>query len=208
MALNPTLLFILKAPIVGSVKTRLAEEIGEVRALIAYQKMAKYLFDQLAPHYPYEVHYAPSDALDLMCSWLGEDHQFFPQREGDLGARMEEAVRSSFERSAETVILLGGDCPYVTCSVVGKASMAMRRSDAVIGPATDGGYYLLGMQTMHPCLFEDIPWSTDGVFRVTLERIKEAGLTVEILESLEDVDNLASWTRAEAYIGKEIAASE
>ena len=198
----------LKAPIVGKVKTRLAEEIGEVRALAAYEKMAGFLFEHLVPRFPCEVHYAPADGLVLMREWLGSEHQYFPQPDGDLGVRMRFALHSALKRGAGAAILLGGDCPYVTTEVIQKAHHALRGHNLVIGPALDGGYYLLGAKTAHGCLFRGIPWGTDRVFQLTLERIQAAGLTVEILDRLADVDDLAGWSWAEEYIGRKMAASQ
>ena len=198
----------LKAPIVGKVKTRLAEEIGEVRTLAAYEKMAGFLFEHLVPRFPCEVHYAPADGLVLMREWLGSEHQYFPQPDGDLGVRMRFALHSALKRGAGAAILLGGDCPYVTTEVIQKAHHALRGHDLVIGPALDGGYYLLGAKTAYGCLFRGIPWGTDRVFQLTLERIQAAGLTVEILDRLADVDDLAGWSWAEEYIGRKMAASQ
>ena len=205
---KPRLLFILKAPVVGRVKTRLAEDIGEVRALAAYRAMVEHLFDNLAARWPFEIHYTPTEDEDLMHSWLGPDHLYFPQPEGDLGHRMAKAAQDAFGRGADSVIILGGDCPYVTPDLIRMAAGELEKHEVVIGPAMDGGYYLLGLNRPEPRLFEDIAWSTESVFPVTLERIKEKGLTVKILPTLEDVDDLQSLTRAEAYMGKPIAVAE
>lgn len=205
---KPRLLFILKAPIVGRVKTRLAEDIGEVRALAAYRSMVEHLFDNLASCWPFEIHFTPAEDEDLMHSWLGPDHPYFPQPEGDLGHRMARATEGAFRRGASSVILLGGDCPYVTPQLVEETTRELVNHEVVIGPAVDGGYYLLGLNRPDARLFEDIAWSTETVFPVTLERVKEEGLTVKILPTLEDVDDLQSLTRAEAYMGKPIAVAE
>ncbi len=202
------LLFILKAPVVGMVKTRLAEDIGEVRALAAYRAMVEHLFDNLASRWPFEIHYTPARDVDLMHSWLGPDHPYFPQPEGDLGHRMARATEDAFERGANSVILLGGDCPYVTPDLIRQAVGGLEANEVVIGPAVDGGYYLLGLNRPQRRLFEEISWSTESVFPVTLERVKEKGLTVKILPTLEDVDDLQSLTHAEAYMGKPIAVAE
>ena len=206
--LKITLLFILKAPVVGMVKTRLADDIGEVRALAAYRAMVEHLFDNLASRWPFEIHYTPAQEEDLMHSWLGSEHPYFPQPEGDLGHRMAQAMEDAFERGASAIILLGGDCPYVTPQIITQAVGGLEANEVVIGPAVDGGYYLLGLRRPQRRLFEEIAWSTESVFPVTLERVKERGLTVKILPTLEDVDDLRSLTHAEAYMGKPIAVAE
>lgn len=198
----------LKAPLVGKVKTRLAKEIGKVRALAAYKKMVGFLIQHLTPHFPCEVHYAPADGLALMHEWLGGEHRYFPQPSGDLGRRMVFALDSALKRGADSAILLGGDCPYVTAEVIGEAKRALEAHDLVIGPSIDGGYYLLGAKRVHRCLFQDIPWGTDRVFQLTLKRIQIARVTVGILERVADVDDLASWTLAEEYIRRKTAASK
>jgi rSAM/selenodomain-associated transferase 1 len=198
----------LKAPLVGKVKTRLAKEIGEVRVLAAYQKMGRFLFQHLNPHFPCEIHYAPASGLAPMREWLGGAHRYFPQPSGDLGKRMFFALDSALKRGADSAILLGGDCPYVTAEVIGEAQRALEVHDLVIGPAIDGGYYLLGAKKVHHCLFREIPWGTGRVFQLTLKRIQTAMLTVKILERLADVDDLASWTLAEEYIGRKPVASQ
>jgi rSAM/selenodomain-associated transferase 1 len=204
----PRLLFILKAPMVGTVKTRLAEEIGEVRALSAYRQMVEFLFDRLASEWPFEIHFTPPEAEHLMHAWLGSEHPYFPQVGNDLGERMETAVRDAFSRGGDPVILLGGDCPHVTPSMIGEVAESLAYHDTAIGPAADGGYYLLALNRPDARLFGDIAWSTETVFTETLERIKAAGLTVKILETLEDVDDLPGWIHAESAMGTPRAASE
>ena len=203
-----TLLFFLKAPLVGRVKTRLAYRIGEVRALAAYRAMVEHLFDHLAPHWSFEIHFTPAEEENLMRSWLGPDQAYYLQVKGDLGARMHAAVGGSFARGSSSVVLLGGDCPYVTDYTIRQVVAQLKKNDVVVGPAADGGYYLLSLNRPHAGLFADIPWSTDAVFSTTLERIKAAGLRVAILDVLEDVDDLSGLARAEAYMGSRIALAK
>tara|TARA_Y100000588_G_scaffold394957_1_gene518657 strand:- start:7654 stop:8265 length:612 start_codon:yes stop_codon:yes gene_type:complete len=200
LRVKSTILLILKAPELGRVKTRLAEKIGEVQALSAYQKMTEKLFDCLAPYAPFEIHFSPGSARNLMELWLGPNHPYFPQVKGDLGHRMRTAVRGALDRGAESVILLGGDCPYVSLPLLLRASNSLEIHDVVVGPSLDGGYYLLGMNQLQSKLFVNIPWSTSNVLPITLKRIKSMGLTSEVLEPLEDVDDLSSWIRAEPLL--------
>lgn len=135
-----------------------------------------------------------------METWLGPNHPYFPQVKGDLGDRMQTAVSGALERGAESVILLGGDCPYVSLPLLLRASNSLKIHEVVVGPSLDGGYYLLGMNQVQSKLFVNIPWSTSNVLRITLERINSMGLTSEVLEPLEDVDDLSAWLRAEPFL--------
>lgn len=197
---NPTLLFMLKAPVAGQVKTRLAARIGEEKALEAYRALVEHLLTNLASWQRVEIHFAPSTAGDLMSSWLGEKYTCYPQTDGDLGTRLQAASSSAFNRGAEAVILLGGDCPYVDHSIIEAATCALDNHDVAIGPAMDGGYYLLAFKQPAPELFQDINWSTETVFKETRQRILANHLSAKTLPTLEDVDNLDSWLRAEIYL--------
>ncbi len=198
--LKPTILFMLKAPVAGLVKTRLASQIGDEKALAAYRVLVEHLLTSLEDWRRMEIHYAPATAEDLMIGWLGEKYAYYPQVEGDLGVRMHTASSTAFERGAEAVILLGGDCPYVDKSLIEVAADAMDNHDVAIGPATDGGYYLLAIKRPAPELFQGINWSTETVFEETRQRILANQLPAKTLPTLEDVDDLDGWLRAEAFL--------
>ncbi len=197
---KPTLLFMLKATVAGRVKTRLAAQIGEDKALEAYRALVEHLLTNLAGWQRMEIHFAPSTAGDLMSNWLGEKYAYYPQVDGNLGFRLQVASAAAFERGAEAVILLGGDCPYVDKSIIEAAAGALDNHDVAIGPATDGGYYLLAFKRPAPELFQSINWSTETVFEETRQRILANQLSAKTLPTLEDVDDLDSWLRAEAYL--------
>jgi len=134
-----------------------------------------------------EVRFAGGTA-DGMREWLGGGMDYHPQGEGDLGARMERAFRDAFSRGAERVVLVGTDCPGLDEAVMRAAFAALRGKDLVLGPATDGGYWLIGLRRPAPALFEDMPWSTDSVLERTLDRARSLSLSVHTLEPLPDVD--------------------
>ncbi|WOO39332.1 TIGR04282 family arsenosugar biosynthesis glycosyltransferase [Rubellicoccus peritrichatus] len=195
------LLYMLKAPVQGAVKTRLATSIGEMDAAIAYRSMVEFQLKTLKA-FDHEIHYTPAGSIDLMSNWLGADRNYFPQSEGHLGQRMLKAAEGAFQRKAKSVCLLGGDCPYLTNAIILEANLALQSHDLVIGPAKDGGYYLLAFKCTYPTLFEGIAWSTKTVFDETLSKAKQLDLKVHRLEPLEDVDEFDSWKRAKALLGK------
>jgi rSAM/selenodomain-associated transferase 2/rSAM/selenodomain-associated transferase 1 len=120
--------------------------------------------------------------------WLGPDVQVVPQAEGDLGDRLSAAARQSFQAGAEQVVMMGIDCPGVTTALLTQAFEALQDRDAVIGPATDGGYTLLGCKTFSETLFRNIPWGSGEVLETTRERLQNLQWSVESLPALPDID--------------------
>ncbi len=194
---STALLVFLKAPIEGNVKTRLAETIGSKQALLCYQALVERQLSALPPSSRVEIHFSPGAAGDLIRAWLGNDFEYHPQVEGDLGARLSEAVRAAFHRGAERVLCLGGDCPGLGQAQLAAGIRALQDGrDGVIGPTEDGGYYLIGLNAPHTALFESIPWSSEHTFQASMERAKALPLDLEPLEMLYDVDREADWNRA------------
>ena len=199
-----TLAVMLKVPGAIEVKSRLAKSIGVEQAIIAYRLMVEKFLAQLPAGSVREIYYTPAHAEGEIKSWLGGQYTYYCQADGDLGNRLSSACDKSLGRGGEAVVLMGGDCPYINQSVIKEVAKDLNRKDIVIGPTFDGGYYLIACKQPIPDLFKSINWSTNSVFLETLERIKTLGLTVFILNPLEDVDNLASWQRAEVYINEEV----
>jgi rSAM/selenodomain-associated transferase 1 len=193
--MRTTICLMLKVPRPGEVKTRLGKEIGFEQAERIYRKLVEKQVAQLSGQ-EIEIHYTPSDEGGRMQEWLGPVHQYLPQSDGDLGERLKHAMRGAFRRGADAVLFLGGDCPDVTQDVILAACSLLTKCDVVIGPAQDGGYYLLGLKSDHPRVFEEINWSTDRVFTQTTSRLQELHLTSGTLPLCDDVDDLPSLTRA------------
>lgn len=125
------------------------------------------------------------------------------QCEGDLGARLLDAMRGLLA-SADAAVIVGTDCPELSCGVLHAAFDALRDADLVLGPARDGGYYLIGLRDPRPALFTDIAWSTDRVLASTLERARSLGLRVRLLPTLADVDepaDLGEWEAVASATG-------
>ncbi len=184
----------LKAPRPGTVKTRLAASVGYDRAASIYRKLAEHQIRQIPPGWQCSVHYAPPEAGLEMRDWLAgvvpSGTTFFPQCDGDLGARMRGAVLTELEAGSGAVALLGGDCPGLLRPVLEEVAEAAGDADAVIVPATDGGYVLLLVKADHPELFHQISWSTKEVLPQTLAAAASVGKTVRLLGELADVDDV------------------
>lgn len=183
-------LLFAKAPRPGRVKTRLAAEVGDAAALTAYRAMGARVTHQVGDRYQVTVWYDPPDALWDMRGWLG-DLAYEAQRGRDLGARLAHAFRTHFQRGDAPVIAIGADAPAVNADVIGAAEHALRDADVVLGPALDGGYYLIGLARDMPDVFADVPWGSATVMEVTLERCRRLGRAVGCLPPLRDVDTLA-----------------
>lgn len=122
-----------------------------------------------------------------------------PQGEGNLGERMARAMHQALDE-ADAVLIFGTDCPYVESCDVETATEALLSSEVVIGPAADGGYWMIGVRNAEPEIFTNISWSTDQVLGQTFDKIKKLGLNCFQLRTLEDVDDLESWERVAAML--------
>ncbi len=183
------LLVFAKAPIPGRVKTRMAEELGPEEAARIYRRLGRLIADNVREgSYRTVVCYDPPGEQELVAGWLGpRSLEFWPQVEGGLGDRLVSAFATAF-RSASRVCVIGTDAPDVDADLVHAAFDALETSDVVMGPATDGGYYLLGLSAARPELFADVPWSTSAVAEHTERLVAAAGLRLEKLPVLADVD--------------------
>jgi rSAM/selenodomain-associated transferase 2/rSAM/selenodomain-associated transferase 1 len=195
---SPILMVFAKEPVPGRVKTRLAAEVGPEEAALIYRELGRRVVDQVREG-PYRtvVFYDPPEAGAAVEEWLGgRGIELRPQAPGDLGDRLGSAFRWAF-REAERVVVVGTDAPDVDSEQAEAALQALEAADLVLGPALDGGYYLLGLRRHAPELFQGIPWSTPEVLGATRTRARELGLTETLLPALRDVDTLEDWRRTE-----------
>jgi hypothetical protein len=181
-------LLFAKAPRAGLVKTRLAREIGAPQALDVYRRVGRAVADRLAARYAVTVWFDPAGAEAEMRRWLGDAPTFRPQPAGDLGQRLQHAVAWHFAEGDAPVVVVGADVPRLTAEHVAEAERRLGRHDVVIGPAEDGGYYLIGLTAPVPEVFRDMPWGSADVLRLTVGRCRERDLRVAVLETLRDVD--------------------
>jgi rSAM/selenodomain-associated transferase 1 len=187
------LIVFVRAPNPGTVKTRLAAEIGPTAALAAYLELVESLLSRLQGLPGVELHFTPAEERRGVEGWLREGWKASPQSPGDLGARMNSAFQTAFSEGATHVVLIGSDCPEVSGDDVILAWRSLGSHDVVLGPAADGGYWLIGLGRPQPALFQSIPWSTPRVFGTTLANAIHAGLRVRLLRDLADIDTAQDW---------------
>jgi rSAM/selenodomain-associated transferase 2/rSAM/selenodomain-associated transferase 1 len=135
---------------------------------------------------------------NAMRHWLGDGWCCRPQCEGDLGQRMERAFDESFREGATATVIIGSDCPTLTPESLASAFESLEKYPAVIGPAADGGYYLIGLTRLVPGLFHDVAWGTESVFARSMQILERTGTKHALLEMLNDVDrpdDLPAWQR-------------
>ena len=187
------LIVFVKAPRPGAVKTRLAKAIGAPAAGAAYRQLVETLLNQLRGLGGVEVCFSPDDAASEVQHWLKEGWSSSPQGDGDLGQRLQSAFQRAFHAGAKRVAIIGSDCPSVRVEDIREAWGVLQTHDVVLGPATDGGYWLIGLRQPQPTLFRDVHWSTENVFAETIQRARRAGLSVQLLRELADVDTDREW---------------
>jgi len=185
------LITFVKNPKLGKVKTRLARTMGDEAALRVYQELLRHT-RELAARVDASRYVYYSDEIPGPDEWSDAGFHQKLQPVGDLGHRMETAFREAFEVHERTVII-GSDCATLSTDIVAEALRELQHKDFVIGPALDGGYYLLGMSTFTPALFHGVAWSTDQVFPITLKKIQESQGSYRILPTLSDIDYEEDW---------------
>lgn len=184
------LIIFYRNPELGKVKSRLAATIGEERALAIYLLMAAHTRSiALLTQVDRMVYY--SEFTDTEDSWGNKDFQKRLQAGADLGEKMKNAFEESFRSGYDSICIVGTDCLELTESILKKAYEILDREDAVVGPAADGGYYLLGMSRFIPGLFSNKKWSTSSVCRDTMEDLQRLHCSYQVLPVLRDIDHEA-----------------
>ena len=185
------LLVLTRAPVPGKVKTRLAVTLGADAAAEVYEELVHDCLTTCisAALCPVDIWCSPSTEHDFFqhCQQRYNSH-LYQQAEGDIGQRMSYAIYSTLQH-ARHVVLVGADCPALNADDLDRAfGMLQQGTDVVLGPAQDGGYYLIGMSDHHPSLFENIPWSTHNVLVATEGHLQAQGLGRGTLAMHRDVD--------------------
>ena len=192
MQLTDQLTIFTRYPEPGHTKTRLISALGEEGAAALQKELTEQTLqkvERLVKTSTIEpvICFEGGDQ-NAMRNWLGHDRLYSPQADGDLGTKLIKAFDEAFSGGAHRVVTIGCDCPALCREHISRAFDALYFKDLVLGPASDGGYYLIGIKYPIKELFEDIPWGTDKVFEKTVSLAQHLGLSIEILEELHDVD--------------------
>jgi uncharacterized protein len=186
--MNALIIFV-KNPVKGKVKTRLAASIGDKNALIIYN----YLLDhtrEITSELPVSRYLFYDETINFKDNWPSQKFKKYIQTGKDLGERMQNAFQTVFEQGDQQVLIIGSDCIDLDSSIINEAFTSLATHDFVIGPAMDGGYYLLGMSSIETSVFQNKNWSTNTVATDTLKDIKHLNKTCSILPQLSDVDTI------------------
>ena len=196
------LILFTRCPVPGRAKTRLIPALGAEGAVALHRRL---VFRSLRT--AHKACRAASADLEVrfeggteqaMSHWLGERARFLQQGAGDLGERIARAFEDSFQSRSLATVIIGSDCPGLTPDVITEAFARLTETSVVLGPARDGGYYLIGLSRPTPELFRGIPWGTDRVLADSLAVLQRQGCKAALLEPLEDIDrpeDLPAWHR-------------
>lgn len=192
MVPDVTVAVFARAPVIGQVKTRLAQDLGAREALCVHRALLERTLAVVSAGAAWTAELWLAGDTDSM----GEVAlPVLAQVDGDLGQRMCASARDIVARGS-WVVIVGCDCPVMSVAYIGQAIAALERGhDVVFGPAEDGGYALIGLRRSHPRLFDDIAWSTSSVLEQSLERAAELDLSVALLDMVWDVDTVEDWRR-------------
>lgn len=187
------LLLFTRYPQPGQTKTRLIPALGPEGAAQLHQRLATHTMQQIrqlqAVHT--EVWFTGAE-VHQMQAWLGPEWHYQTQKGGDLGDRLSHAFEQAFASGFEAVLAIGTDCPGLEAAILHQTFELLTQTDLVLGPATDGGYYLIGLRRPTPYLFNGgIAWGSETVFQQTVEAAQALGLTIATLPPLTDIDRPA-----------------
>lgn len=189
----PRVALFARFPEPGQAKTRLIPALGADGAAALHRRLTEHVVGVLrASGLPWELRATGAPAAAFR-RWLGSGIQVVDQGDGHLGKRMRRATEPA------PAILLGADLPGLAVHHLTAAAAALQRHPAAIGPAEDGGYYLLGLATSMPFLFDAMGWGTDSVFAATMARFAAQGIAPAVLATLADLDRPEDLQRWPAF---------
>ena len=186
-------LFFVKYPVPGRVKTRLAQQIGTETAADLYKNFVTDILAALkSSGVNFKIVFDPPDSKDQFQQWLGKECSYTPQVGQDLGQRMKNAFIQAFSEGFDRVVVIGSDSPDLPNEYLDLAFDALDTNDAVLGPSSDGGYYLLGFtkDSFSSEAFEQITWSSNKVFDQTINILKKHRRKFYLLPQWHDIDTI------------------
>ncbi|MEL6137637.1 MAG: TIGR04282 family arsenosugar biosynthesis glycosyltransferase [Cyanobacteria bacterium J06628_6] len=184
------LILFTRYPEPGTTKTRLIPRLGAVRAAQLQRQMTEHMVREIGSiraRISLEIHFS-GGCLDRMKNWLGRHLTYRSQSPGGLGQSLHQAFSRQFESGKTGVVVIGSDCPDISAAHLEEAFRRLQTHDVVLGPAEDGGYYLIGLRQAQAELFKGISWGTAAVFEQTREIATRLNLSIATLEQLSDVD--------------------
>ncbi|MDH3649123.1 MAG: TIGR04282 family arsenosugar biosynthesis glycosyltransferase [Saprospiraceae bacterium] len=186
----------------GKVKTRLAASTGAELALSIYKFLLLHtLTISRSLNVRKILFYHPE--IEIHQGFEGDDFEYHIQSGQDLGERMINALRYAVKHF-QKVVMIGTDCPYLKTTDLEDAFQSLEEHDVVVGPSTDGGYYLIGVKALNENLFKGVEWSTEQVLADTLEKVRDASLSVAQLRMLSDIDYEKDWLVYQEFVNKGI----
>ncbi|HEY5690275.1 MAG TPA: TIGR04282 family arsenosugar biosynthesis glycosyltransferase [Cyclobacteriaceae bacterium] len=184
---NNLLIIFYRNPELGKVKTRLAATLGDANALAIYLKLVAHT-RAITLNLSMDKMVCYSNYVDREDSWSNENYDKQLQQGKELGDRLSHAIKIGFNKGYKAVCVIGTDNLELTTKLIEEAFVKLKTHEAVIGPAKDGGYYLLGLRKFIPEPFENKKWSTSSVCQDTLNDFQRIGLSYDMLPVLTDVD--------------------
>lgn len=205
------LIIFTRYPVPGNTKTRLIPALGANGAARLQREMTEFTLTNLyllsqSTNFEIYIYYSGGDR-DWMQAWLDPVIEKFnlktitanaqttfnplyyqEQAHGDLGERMQQAFDDAFQSGIQQAVIIGTDCPDLNSALITEAFTALQHHEVVLGPAQDGGYYLIGLHRSLPELFQHITWGSDRVLAQTLQIIKQHNLSHYQLQTLTDID--------------------
>jgi len=195
---NRAIIIFVRTPELGKVKTRIAATVGAKRALEIYQSLLTHT-QLVCEEIDSERYVFYAGEIDYEDQWSKNSFEKFLQKNGDLGDRMEDAFETVLRKTTPALII-GSDCAELTSEDIERAFIELEDNDVVIGPAEDGGYYLLGMNDLQLFLFRDMPWSEETLLQETIFKIQDRGLRYSLLNTKSDVDFIEDWERSKHLV--------
>jgi rSAM/selenodomain-associated transferase 1 len=183
------LLVFTKNAVLGEVKTRLASDIGNEEALRVHQALVERTVLKVNQCNCDKVVYY-SNEIEASSIFFENGYRQEVQSEGDLGERMQQAFSKEFANGYRSIVIIGTDCPEIDEASISLAFTHLEEKDVILGPAHDGGYYLLGLSALHNALFDDIAWGTSKVFQSTVDRVHKLSLSLSLTAKKQDIDTL------------------
>jgi rSAM/selenodomain-associated transferase 1 len=186
------LIVFTRFPEPGNTKTRLISALGPDGAAALQRQMTEAAVATAVEYITktgseLEIRYE-GGSLSLIKNWLGQDLSFCEQGPGDLGEKIARAFAEAFAANSRKVLIIGSDCPDISLDILAEAFKALVDHDLVVGPASDGGYYLVGLSAPRPALFRNRPWGERGLLAETIAEARQAAMAIHLLKELSDVD--------------------